>query len=218
MMNLINALFQVASFNLEKNILNSVMCAKLDLGLDYQDEYKAHNAMKYSGATYVSSIRIIGWTRMAMYDDMPIEFASFDRDTNSTFSINPQTLQSAKQFITPQYLLDSWYDTEGYKHPENENAILLEGMTGLEVIDNLGNVVAYAKVNLDGEVQWNESVAMSESEIEKANIQVKEIYSEASLEASWDNFETARNLRNQAQAISRKIAIALNAKRLVSIN
>jgi hypothetical protein len=47
---------------------------------------------------------------------------------------------------------------------------------------------------------------------------VKEIYCEASMEASWDNFETARNLRKQAQAISRKIAIALNAKRLVSIN
>ena len=84
MMNIINTMIDVAQFNLSKQILKSASSAKLNLGLDWHDEYEQCKALVYEGKTYIASIKIVGWQLMAMYDHMPIDFASFQQDVSST--------------------------------------------------------------------------------------------------------------------------------------
>lgn len=217
MSNVINAVIQIAAFNAEKQILKSVISAKCALGLEASNDRSVLENLRYEGATVVSSVRIAGWIELPMYDDQPIDFASFRVTTEKKLSIVPQSLENAKHMMQSQFLLDTWYGVDGYVQPQDPDEFVDTGMTRVELIDNLGNVVAQAAVSFEGEVKWDESIHMNEADIADTLQKAGELESQASYEVAMaDNFDTARSLREQASGLRRKVSIAQNVMRLAA--
>ena len=212
-MNLLDAMLDVANFNLNQKLTQSVIQAKFSLGLPYESEIY-QNTNVYDGKTYIDSIHIIGWRLAPMYDHAPISFASYAVNQIAVLHTKPQTLLSAKESITQQFIINSWYGEDSdYVIPDSSE--VTSAMSGLELLDNFGNVVAFAKIGANDEIQWQETPVMNKYEIAFQDREVRRLLELASVEAGWDNFGTADQLRNDAKAIKRNISIATHAKNLV---
>lgn len=212
----ISALIELAAFNADKQILRSTIDAKAALGLAFDAELRALNGLRYDGPTIVSAARVVGWQVLPMYDDQPVDFASFTVSASQTIWLAPQTLESARRRLQPQALLDFWYGQEGYRHPEDPDEWPGFGMRRLELLDNLGNVVAQAEIAFDGQVTWIDVAPMGEAEIAVTLQLAAKLEAEASEEARWDNFSSAESLREQAAGLRRSVSIVMNAERLAT--
>jgi hypothetical protein len=177
--------------------------------------------VKYTGATTITEAIITGFQQMPEYDNAPISFASYEVDAFRTINLLPQTLKSAIGSIKHQELLDAWYGIKQFSFPDYsapdfdwENDPITSHFDGLQLKDNLGNVVAEAKIH-NGEICWIEIHPMTESEIQTTEEKIHELEQQASYEiAMSDNFETAKGLRRNAQELRRKITISKNVNRL----
>lgn len=217
MKTVIAAMFDIVNFNTEIRILSSAIVAKHELGLDAESDRQKRSSLQYEGATVVASMSIVGWELEPMSDDGSVA-GYFDRPMSKTVSIVPQSLSTAKSTIQMQQLLDIWFESEGFKldnlDPEEEFG---SGFSSVRLLDNLGNIVAEGDAYfLGGKISWKQFSPLGETEIAKKLQRARELEHEASEEACWDNFDTARNLRERAGSLRREIAIGQNCLRLAS--
>lgn len=217
MKTVIAAMFDIVKFNTEIRILSSAIVAKHELGLDAESDRQKHSSLQYEGPTVVASMSIVGWELEPMSDDGSVE-GYFDRPLSKTVSIFPQSLSAAKSTIQMQHLLDAWFECDGFKLDKLDSEEELgSGFSSVRLLDNLGNVVAEGEAFfLGGEMSWKQVNPLGETEIAKKLQQARELDDEASEEARWDNFDTARNLRERAGSLRREIAIGKNCLRLAS--
>lgn len=176
---------------------------------------KYRNDILRYGSSFVSTVKLQGWQEEPMYDDHP-DLATFRVLTSVEVSLAPQSLAQAKLLISSEFVQAAWNGTEHFAMYGTSTHANHTGVTGVEVLDNFGNVVAEASVAFDGEVRWVEVNPMTNAEIAEIERRAREIEAEASFEAGWDNFSTAQALRSQAGSFRRMISIAKNARRLVT--
>jgi len=208
------AMLDIAKFKGEIQILSSAIVAKRELGLNADSDLEKRSSLQYEGATVVTSMEIVGWELLPMSDDGSIA-GSFPWSISKTVSINPQTLAGAKSTIQMQQLLDSWFESEGFKlDPEDE---FDSGFSSVQLHDNFGNVVAEGDVDFRyDKISWKEVGHLGETELAEKLQRAKELDNEGAEESRWDNFDTARSLRKKAESLRREVEISRNCSRLAS--
>ena len=146
---------------------------------------------------------------------------SYETNAERSLDIVPQSLDRTKQMLQLRFMLDAWFG-EGFEYP-NYNAPdfdfeedgINSDVTGVLLLDNLGNVVAEAEVR-EGSPSWVEIPIKDGIEITAMADQAAALDAEAAEEARWDNFCSAGNCRRAADRIRRQISIAQHAGRLAA--
>lgn len=225
MSNVINVVTAINAFNAAKSKIKMAIKAKAKRGMNVSTEYQRLRGLRYEGATLVTAILLTGWKAYPMSDDGSCA-GFYTRPASWRIEIAPQTLDDAKNLIQPQFLLDSWHG-EGFSYPDY-NALDFDyecdigtAVNGVLLLDNLGNTVAEATVKrfLDaysGAVSWIKVPSKDSIDIAAMLKQADELDSEAAYEGSWDNFESARSLREKAAAVRRQVEIVENVLRLAA--
>lgn len=72
------------------------------------------------------------------------------------------------------------------------------------IVNIIGEVILSGTIRTGGFVEWINSVS-DISDRCKIQIKIDELLSESALQASWDNYETAKNLKNKAKFLSMKL-------------
>jgi hypothetical protein len=148
----------------------------------------------------VSRIDIEGRMCRDMYDEHP-GFAYFYVDSHRSVPVRkPLTLalaQATAELAWQRLSADESADTEDFEEHDGDfspNRIVLRGRDGtvMQSFEN-GHWVS----EFDAPEEWAALLT-----------QARELESEASIEAGWDNFSTAENLRHRATALRRRVTIS----------
>jgi hypothetical protein len=210
------AVIEATTFQAFRRILRATIAAKWNLGLDATDDCHELAHMSYHGPTIVSAVRIVGWREEPMYDEHPdIDFASFRRPLIKLIELMPGTLEDARTAFRRQEVLDAWFGSWNRRElpPPTEPASTI---ARVELLDNLGNVVAEADFGSDTDLHWRPTPIMTGIDITSALGRADELERIAAFEAGWDNFSIAEDLREQAAALRRQVSIAQHAPRLAA--
>lgn len=207
--NLATARLEYAFHAVHRRIVATAIKAKLDLGLDADPMFQEYRA-QYVGPTYVDSVIIHATCPALMYDHVPDIVYSVD--VKRGIQLPPCTLDDAMASLDMAAVLTAWSQADD-EDSDEEPVIRF-----IELCDNLGNTIAEARphyVDLGvPALRWDpmpDAASMTRSLSEADCLQ-----REAALEARWDNFETARNLREKADAILRRLSIVKHRGRLAT--
>lgn len=158
--------------------------------------------------THVAMCRIHGTTWLNMYDHAP-GVADYPSDSSTTAPLGDRTLDEAKKkatFRTIDAIWRRWVEedyVDGYVRTQVDR---------VELLDNRGHVVAMGTCR-EYRIHWD---APATIDVAAARETVAALRSEASLESSWDNYETARGLQQQADVLTSAISVAEHANRLAT--
>lgn len=200
------------NFEIEKSTLNAMRSLGLDANYDCSSVDLAKKRMLDESPLYIKTIQLHGQMCADMYDDHP-GYAYFYTESFESFRAPAYCSLTKAMQISLQML------TKAQQEVENEDEC--DGLftpSSIILLDQFGNTVQeYSERYLGKGVNqtgWLEELP-TESEFGALEQSARELDSEGSEEARWDNFDTARGLRAQASSLRRKIAIAKAIARVI---
>ena len=195
--------------NVQASILKNVYQALLDLGLPTGAAIDRLQAHVYEGTTFIAGLRISGRQLLDMYDSHP-GVAYFPIDCSTFASLPAMTIEQAKKHLSKDVIESFWWaEVQPDEFCQHEPG---SWITTLDLLDNLGNVVAVGAYR-EGFVDWQEPKLV---DIPSVLSKVTELRAGASYESSWDNFETARGLMQRASHLLKQVSISQHAKRVAA--
>lgn len=150
--------------------------------------------------TCITKCRIVGIEYRPIYDNHPY-LGTYQKRVFKAIYLKKMTLEDVKQLLQPQYLLDIWYNEEGYIFQEEDE--LNSVMKRLELFDNDTNLVAEACLERNGAIQWIEEVSICDAGIIENEKIAGNMEKEAAIEDGLGNYSSAENLR-EAEGVPRR--------------
>mgnify|MGYP001063825888 FL=1 len=204
----------------KQQILQAAIRAKRSHKLNVDSDVARLKSWRYEGPTLVATASVKGWVDRDMYDEHP-GLAYFRTTTGMDVELGLLTLDQAKAAMTVAFLERAWHGEWFDRARRSDDDGLATDVSGLLLKDNLGHVVAEARVDCDCSdpqeaVVWLASTAMTDRESDCELAKAKELESDASEEARWDNFDSANSLRGQAASLRRRVEITANVNRLAA--
>lgn len=185
----------------------AVYAAKVALSLpaSQEDVDLALLQVREGAIRYPSKIIIMGRTCREMYDDHP-GLAYFYSDSNKQYSVpRPATMANCQARA-----LELFHKLQDAANASEEH----EGLFVPDYIvlkDQLGNVIheygSFRGLSGNYKVGWIDNLP-TEDTWPALLAEASRLDSEGSVESGWDNFETARQLHEQAAEIRRRIDMA----------
>lgn len=196
-------------------IEKSATRTKLALNLSADDSLadSAQWRMKHLSPLFVRTIELHGPVCRDMYDHAPgfayfytegIEIidAPFYCRLSHAMWLGEEALRAAEAALKD--------DEEEYDGRFSPSSIVLK--------DQFGNVVQEYRTNYLGNGQYTTGWIVDlpqEEEWTKLESRARDLDSEAAIEIGWDNFETGKGLRQQADSLRRRVSIAKAVQRMV---
>lgn len=209
---MLQALTATASFRIQQSILNASIQAKSRLGLDATTDRRQLRELAYDGPLYAAAYRLIGYVMLPMYDEHP-DVAEFASDRVRTFRFDSVlSLSDARSTLDFQVANRAWFGGEEPAWEPGDSPS--SGWSAVRLVDQCGNSLQSGEV-VNGNIVWEPVEQYDEETIRTMLAKISELKSEAALEAGWDNFSTAKDLRDQYTALETKLACAAVLERVV---
>lgn len=196
-------------------IEKSAARAKVALHLPVEDSWEeaARRRVKQMSPLFVRTIELHGSTCRDMYDHAP-GYAYFYTEGIETINAPSYCRLSHAMWLGEEALKAAQTalrdDEEEYDGRFSPSSIILK--------DQFGDVVQEYRTNYLGNGQYTTGWIIDlplENEWAQLESHASELDSEAAIEIGWDNFETGKGLRQQADSLRRRVSIARAAQRVV---
>lgn len=200
-------------YEFEAYLARSTHRVKKELGLnpDYSDVTVAVNRSRDLSPLFVSKVVILG-SVYSHIDDAAPDMGCFSSPSWKIFQAAPYIgLDDAKlAALSMMREIVALNEKAGYDGLEVYEGLFVP--SGIVLRDQFEEPVA----EFVNEKWIDETGLPSSSDREMLLKEVKRLRAEASFEGGWDNYETARQLREAADSLERKVLIAERLDRLVS--
>jgi hypothetical protein len=210
----INQLFLAAKLNLNFAIEKAVCIKKGQMGLsvNYENMQLAEKTMKDESPLYVKNIVLKGQMCQDMYDDHPGHTYFYSDSQEYVDTPAYCTLSKAMQ-LSLQMLADAQQESQTKDEYDG-----LFTPYSIVLLDQFGNTVQEYSQNYLGAGRYSEGWVENltdQNEWSSLSEEAERLDAMSSFESGWDNFETARQLRNKAAEIRRRIEIAKSSLRVI---